>query len=92
MRSKNVATRCGGNRKQSDELKDEVYRQMFRLEAGRPGAAGQLAVALLRAWMALDAAPRTASDRQWLRQICPVCIGLLEASGSSAQTSTSCGT
>ncbi len=92
MRGKNIAAACGGNRKQSDQLKDEVYRQMFRLEAGRPGAASQLAVALLRAWMALDTAPRTASDRQWLRQICPVCIGLLEASGVAARSSTSCGT
>jgi len=86
MRNKNIATGCGGNRKQSGELKDEVYRQMFRLEAGRPGAAQQLAVALLRAWMALEASPRASSDRIWLRQICPVCIGLLEASGDSPQS------
>jgi hypothetical protein len=90
MRSKNIASACGGNRKQSDQLKDEVYRQMFRLEAGRQGAASQLAVALLRAWIALDTAPRTASDRQWLRQICPVCLGLLESADAVARSGTRC--
>jgi hypothetical protein len=80
-----MPNRCGGRRNQSDDLKDEVYRQMFRLEAGRPGAASQLAVALLRAWMPLDASPRAASGRVWLRKICPICIGLLEASGDPPQ-------
>jgi hypothetical protein len=86
MRSKYRVSELG--HKQTDELKDEVYRQMFRVEAGRAGAAGQLAVALLRAWMSLDSSPRTASDRLWLRKICPVCIGLLEASVDSARSSS----
>jgi hypothetical protein len=87
MRSKNKASNSGHIR--PDLLKDEVYRQMFRVEAGRPGAPGQLAVALLRAWMALDSNARTA-DRLWLRKICPLCIALLEASGDSVRPGTGC--
>jgi hypothetical protein len=87
MRSKNRANESG--HKRTDELKDEVYRQMFRVEAGRPAAAGQLAVALLRAWMALNSNARTA-DRLWLRKICPLCIALLEASSDSARTGNGC--
>ena len=34
------------------QLKDEVYRQMFRLEEGRSGSELGLALALLRAWTA----------------------------------------
>ena len=33
----------------SEPFKDEVYRQMFRLESSRPGAAMDLAIVLLRA-------------------------------------------
>jgi hypothetical protein len=65
-------------RRHSDALKDEVYRQMFRLEEGRAGADRELAIAVLCAWMNLDMGPKAASDRQWLRRICPICIGLLE--------------
>ena len=34
-----------------NRLKDEVYRQMFRLEESRPGAELGLSLALLRAWV-----------------------------------------
>lgn len=88
MRSKDNPRTCGGNgRIQSNVLKDEVYRQMFRFEAGHPGAAEQLAIALLRAWMALEVSPGATADRMWLRKICPICIDLFEGSGNSAQTS-----
>jgi hypothetical protein len=79
-----------GDHKRNDELKDEVYRQMFRVEEGRPGAAGQLAIALLRAWMSLDSSSRTASHRSWLRKVCPLCIRLLETAADSAPTGDSC--
>jgi hypothetical protein len=65
-------------RRSCDALKDEVYRQMFRLEEGRTGADRELAIALVRAWMKMDVGPKTASDRMWLRKVSPVCIGLLE--------------
>ncbi len=61
-----------------DALKDEVYRQMFRLEAGRTGADRELAIALVRAWMKMDVGPRNTLDQIWLRKVSPVCIGLLE--------------
>jgi hypothetical protein len=90
MRSNKMANECSGRRNQSDDLKDEVYRQMFRLEAGRPGAASQLAVALLRAWIELEGSPKPASGRVWLRKICPICIGLLEASRDPSQPRRDC--
>jgi hypothetical protein len=67
---------------QRDRLKDEIYRHMFRVEEKRPGAELDLAIALLQAWMA----PSSASGRQWLRQICPLCLVMLQA---SRQTSPS---
>ena len=45
------------------QLKDEVYRQMFRLEECRPGAELGLALALLRAWAAVDSARVRGDDR-----------------------------
>lgn len=60
-------------------LQDEVYRQMFRLEAGCPAADLGLAVALLRAWMALEKAPPRSRPRQWLRAICPVCLRMMNS-------------
>jgi len=66
------------NRRKSEDLKDEVYRQMFRLETHRTGAERSLAIALLRAWMISDAEPRNAEERSWLRKICPICIAMME--------------
>lgn len=60
-----------------EQLRDEVYRQMIRLEAGRPQADIQLALALLYAWMSLDAAHSKDEQFQWLRRICPVCIVMI---------------
>ena len=48
--------------KSPERLRDEVYRQMFRVEAGRPRAEVELAIALLRAWMGLETLP--AMDEQ----------------------------
>lgn len=63
-----------------DRLKDEVYRHMFRLEANRPGADLDLAVALLRGWLDADSGRGGAPMREWLRKICPICLSLIEAS------------
>jgi hypothetical protein len=62
-----------------DRFQDEVYRQMFRLEAHRPGSEMELAIALLRAWTASESAPARDARRQWLRRICPLCLGMIEA-------------
>jgi hypothetical protein len=51
---------------------------MFRLEEFRPGAEIRLALALLRAWMeAGHKAPRE-NHREWLNQISPICLQMIE--------------
>lgn len=60
-----------------DRLKDEVYRQMLRLEAGRPAARVLLAVALLNAWTTLERQPAGCEPRQWLRKLSPVCLRMI---------------
>lgn len=61
------------------QLKDEVYRQMFRLEEGRPGAEMGLAVVLLQAWIATDSKHQSCEDRDWLKKISPICLQMIEA-------------
>jgi hypothetical protein len=60
-----------------DRLKNEVYRQMLRLEAGYGAAGSLLCVALLQAWSAFEAQPFECECRRWLRRISPVCIGMI---------------
>jgi hypothetical protein len=62
-----------------ERIKDEVYRQMFRLEENRPGAAMGLALALLRAWMAVDSKPESGEERDWLKKVSPICLEMIEA-------------
>lgn len=64
---------------QWERLRDEVYRQMFRMEAGRSDSEVCLATALLRAWMAIEKLPQNSEARQWLRRLCPVCLEMMEA-------------
>ena len=59
-------------------LKDEVYRQMFRLEEGRSGSELGLALALLRAWIATDSKPEGAENREWLSKVSPICLQMIE--------------
>lgn len=61
-------------------LKDEVYRQMFRLEESRPGAEISLALGLLRAWLAADRAQESVEEREWLKKISPICLEMIEKS------------
>ena len=63
----------------SDALKDEVYRQMFRLEARRPGAEMDLAIALVRTCVALCSVRGPGKEQQWLERIGPICISMFEA-------------
>jgi len=65
-------------RTQIARLKDEVYRQMFRLEEGRSGAELGLALALLRAWVATDSKPEGAGNREWLSIVSPICLQMIE--------------
>ena len=66
-------------RNHGEQLKDEVYRQMFRLEAGRSGAELDLTIALLRAWLASDSDSGVSKSREWLKKICPICLLMIEA-------------
>jgi len=66
-------------RTQIARLKDEVYRQMYRLEEGRSGAELGLALALLRTWIATDSKPEGAENRKWLRKVSPICLQTIES-------------
>ena len=69
----------GSLSKRSNRLKDEVYRQMYRLEAGRPGADLSLAIVLLRAWITSDSETDIPQAREWLMKISPICLAMIEA-------------
>ncbi|MGC2617599.1 MAG: hypothetical protein WA414_01075 [Acidobacteriaceae bacterium] len=61
-----------------ESLKDEVYRQVLRLEAGYPGADVHLAAALLRSWMIIAEHPTQSQFRRWVSTISPICLRLIE--------------
>ena len=67
------------SRNQGDRLKDEVYRQMFRLEENRPDAEMGLALALVRAWLASASKPESGEERDWLKKVSPICLQMIEA-------------
>jgi cell division FtsZ-interacting protein ZapD len=77
-------------RKHGEALKDEVYRQMFRLEARRPGAEIKLAIALLHAWLDSDSRPNMRESRQWLRKVSPICVDMIEATQQRSCTDEQC--
>ena len=77
-------------RNHGEQLKDEVYRQMFRLEEGRPGAELDLTIALLRAWIASDCEPDVSKSREWLKKICPVCLLMIEARRQASNSDQPC--
>ncbi len=66
--------------RRSNRLKDEVYREMYLLESSRPGSEMGLALALLHAWTEADSLPQDDEVKVWLRQICPLCLRLIEDS------------
>jgi hypothetical protein len=76
--------------KWSERLKDEVYRQMYRLEASRPGAEAALAIALLRAWIASGSEAEMLQSREWLLKICPICIQMIEEAMNVSDTDKRC--
>ena len=60
-------------------IQDEIYREMYLLEAGRSGAELGLALALLRAWVAIDSKSERAGNREWLSKLSPICLQMIEA-------------
>jgi hypothetical protein len=87
---KRTAKASGSSSKQSERLKDEVYRQMYRLEADRTGAELALAIALLRAWIASDSEADWLQAREWLRKICPICLTMIEAAQKVCEAERQC--
>ena len=79
MTARKSTTRSNPRQDHGDRLKDEVYRQMFRLEANRPGADLDLAIALLRGWLASYSEPEVPKLREWLNKVCPICLLMVEA-------------
>jgi hypothetical protein len=63
-----------------NRLQDSVYREMYRLEAQQPGSEMGLALALLR----VTVASQRLADRQefgdWLKEICPIALKMIENS------------
>jgi hypothetical protein len=78
------------SRNQGEQLKDEVYRQMFRLEESRTGAAMGLALALLRAWLAADSKPEGGEVRNWLKKVTPICLEMIETALKASVATIPC--
>ena len=80
MTARKMITRTAASRKMSgNRVKDEVYRQMFLLEECRSGAEMGLALALLRAWLAVASNPTSNEERKWLKNVSPICLEMIEA-------------
>jgi ADP-ribosylglycohydrolase len=87
---KSTAKSAGSPIMWSERLKDEVYRQMYRLEASRPGAEVALAIALLHAWIASGSEAEMPQSCEWLMKICPICILMMENSLKVDNTNKQC--
>jgi hypothetical protein len=91
MAQRKVATRAEDPRRaRGNKLKDEVYRQMFRLEANRPGADLDLAIALLRGWVTPCPEPEQNQLREWLEKVCTICLLVIEAARQREDTGLRC--
>jgi hypothetical protein len=70
--------------------KDEVYRQMFRLEERRPGAEIGLAIAILHAWLTAESNSESSLERVWLKNITPICLRMIETALQATDTVSNC--
>jgi hypothetical protein len=77
-------------RLRSGRIRDEVYRQMFRLEGRRPGAERDLAIALLRAWLVAESLPEHRAEQEWLKKISPICLQMIESALSADNAAIHC--
>lgn len=87
---KTVARPATSRPVRGERIKDEVYRQMFLLEESRPGAEMGLALALLRAWLAVDSKPTSDEEREWLKKVSPICLEMIESTLKSVSTARPC--
>jgi hypothetical protein len=74
----------------SGRAKDEVYRQMFRLEERRPSAEIGLAIALLHAWLTAESNSESGLERVWLKNISPICLRMIETALQATDTVSPC--
>jgi len=65
--------------RKSNRLQDAVYREMLLLESKRPGAEMGLALALLRAIVESEHMADRDETREWLNNICPHCLKMIES-------------
>ena len=65
--------------RKANHIKDEVYREMLRLEVNRPGAEMGLALALLRAMVHSETLSEQTEYGEWLKTICPVGLRMIES-------------
>ena len=86
MPRKSVSQPSKSRHLHGERIKDEVYRQMFRLEENRPGSEMGLALALLYAWQEWASKPESSEERVWLKKISPICLQMIEASLQSCTT------
>ncbi len=89
-RRKSVARPVSSRHMRGERVKDEVYRQMFLLEERRPGAEMGLALALLRAWLAVESRPASDEERDWLKKVSPICMDMIEAVLQAPGTADPC--
>jgi hypothetical protein len=70
-----------------NRLKDEVYREMLRLESNCPGAEMGLALALLRAALQRDSFGEDVQFQQWLTGVCALGLKMIVDSLNSSSAS-----
>jgi hypothetical protein len=63
-----------------NRLKDEVYREMLRLESNCPGSEMGLALALLRAALERDSLSEDVQVQEWLTEVCRLGLKMIETS------------
>jgi len=68
------------SKRRLNHLKDEVYREMLRLEAEQPGAEMGLALALLRAVVRPQTHAADPVFQQWLGTVCTLGLKMIEDS------------
>ena len=73
-----VSTWGSKEKTHAKRMQDEVYRGMFLVEEGRPGAQLRLALALLRAWQANASDATSGKQQEWPKKVSPICIEMLD--------------
>jgi hypothetical protein len=63
----------------ASRLQDAVYREMYFLEASKPGAEMSLALALLHAVVESEQITDREEIRAWLKSVCPLCLQMIES-------------